>query len=223
LLNRTVDHFAAGAAGAAGAEADALGAAAELVSEMSALAAGAAVVAGTAASERLTASRTALAAAAELFFMLPNQAKRMHRPRKIPPVHLVMVVSALPSNEYGFNNALTDLSSTSWTGSWSSRGNNTGSSLIFDSNGTPNVSQSITIEGCTYTANQQTWIWSAHPSGKNIFNVQLGLVSGGLTSCFWAGKPLSGPAIVSQQNGQTQLDMMLLDGTGAGISYRGTR
>ena len=134
-----------------------------------------------------------------------------------------MVVSALPSNDYGFNNALTDLRSTSWTGSWSSRGNNTGSSLIFDSNGTANVSQSITIEGCTYAANQQTWIWSAHPSGNNIFNVQLGLVSGGLTSCFWAGKPLSGPAIVSQQNGQTQLDMMLLDGTGAGISYRGTR
>jgi hypothetical protein len=132
-----------------------------------------------------------------------------------------MVVSALPSNDYGFNNAPPNLRNTTWTGSWSSRGNNTGSSLIFD--GAANPGQSITIEGCTYASNQQTWVWAAHPSGKNIFNVQLSLVSGGLTSCFWAGKPLSGPAIVSQQNGQTQLDMMLLDGMGAGISYRGTR
>ena len=137
-----------------------------------------------------------------------------------------MVASALPSNEYVFNDAptgLSDPSGTPWNGSWSSRGNNTGSSLVFDSNGSANVTQSITVEGCTYAANQQTWRWSAHPSGKNVFNVQLDLVSGGLTSCYWAGKPLSGIAIVSKQGAAYQLDMMLLDVTGAGISYRGTR
>ena len=134
-----------------------------------------------------------------------------------------MVVSALPSNEYVFNNSPINLSGTSWSGSWSSRGNKTLSNLIFESSGLVNVTQSITVEGCTYAANQQTWRWSAHPSGKNIFQVQLHLGSGTLTSCFWAGKQLSGIAVVSQKVAGPQLDMMLLDGTGAGISYRGTR
>ena len=92
LLNQTGDHFVAGAAGA---ETGAFGAA--FVGVMRVLTADAAEEAGAAASERLTASRTALAAEPELFFMLPNQARRMQRPRKTPPVHLVMVVSALPA------------------------------------------------------------------------------------------------------------------------------
>ena len=68
-----------------------------MVGEIRVLAADAAEEAGAAASERLTASRTPLAAEPELFFMLPNQARRMQRPRKTPPVHFVMVVSALPA------------------------------------------------------------------------------------------------------------------------------
>ena len=92
LLNQTGDHFAAGAAGA---ETGAFVAA--FVGVMRVLTADAAEEAGAAASERVTASRTALAAEPELFFMLPNQARRMQRPRKTPPVHLVMVVSALPA------------------------------------------------------------------------------------------------------------------------------
>ena len=134
-----------------------------------------------------------------------------------------MVVSALPSNGYDFNTPPTGLSSTSWNGSWSSRGNNTESSLVFDSNGSATGTPSITVEGCTYAANQQTWRWSAHPSGKNIFNIQLDIGSGTTVPCFWAGKRLSGIAIVSKQGAAYQLDMMLLDVTGAGISYRGTR
>ena len=136
-----------------------------------------------------------------------------------------MVVSALLSSEYVFNappTGLSDLSGTSWSGSWSSRGNNTSSNLIFDSIGSANATQSIMVEGCTYASDQQTWSWSAHASGKNIFQVQLNLGSGTLTSCFWAGKQLSGIAVVSQKATGPQLDMMLLDGTGAGISYRGT-
>jgi len=98
--------------------------------------------------------------------------------------------------------------------------------LQFDGNGSGsvNATQPTTIARCVFPQGMgPSFTWEAHPSypGKNIFQVTLTL--GPITGCDWQNKTLSGPAIVSQQNGQTQLDMMLLDGTGAGISYRGTR
>ena len=139
-----------------------------------------------------------------------------------------MVVSALPSNDYGFNNAATGLSGAPWNGVWSDRSETSstapGSRLQFDGNGSVNATQPTTIARCVFPQGMgPSFTWVAHPSypGKNIFQVTLTL--GPITGCDWQNKTLSGPAIVSQQNGQTQLDMMLLDGTGAGISYRGTR
>jgi hypothetical protein len=139
-----------------------------------------------------------------------------------------MVVSALPGNDYGFNNAATGLSTDTWNGVWSDRSETSstapGSRLLFAINGSVNANQSTTIARCVFSQGGGTsFSWVPHPSyvGKNIFQVTLTL--GPITGCDWQNKTLSGPAIVSQQNGQTQLDMMLLDGTGAGISYRGTR
>jgi hypothetical protein len=56
----------------------------------------------------------------------------------------------------------------------------------------------------------------------NYFKVTLSL--GSITLCpEWQRQSLEGVATVSKQNDVYQLDMMLLDGKGAGISYRGTR
>ena len=129
-----------------------------------------------------------------------------------------MVVSALPSNGYDFNTPPTGLSSTSWSGTWSDRINTLGTALQFDASGGVNAT---TSETCLSSGTSITWV--AHPlyPGKNIFKVTLTL--GSITNCYWQNKTLSGIAIVSKQGTGYQLDMMLLDGTGAGISYRGTR
>ena len=129
-----------------------------------------------------------------------------------------MVVSALPSNGYDFNTPPTGLSSTSWSGTWSDRINTLGTALQFDASGGVNAT---TSETCLSSGTSFTWV--AHPlyPGKNIFKVTLTL--GSITGCDWQNKTLSGIAIVSKQAVGYQLDMMLLDGTGAGISYRGTR
>ena len=139
-----------------------------------------------------------------------------------------MVASALPSNEYVLNSSPTGLSGTSWSGTWSDRGETSGtapgSTLQFDASGGVNANQSTTIARCVFSQVAGTsFTWVAHPSylGKNIFKVTLTL--GPITGCDWENKTLSGIAIVSKQAVGYQLDMMLLDVTGAGISYRGTR
>ena len=139
-----------------------------------------------------------------------------------------MVVSALPSNEYVLNSSPTGLSDTFWNGTWSDRGETSGtapwSTLKFDTNGFVNANQSTKIARCDFSQGAGTsFVWVAHPlyPSKNIFKVTLTL--GSITGCDWENKTLSGIAIVSKQGTGHQLDMMLLDGTGAGISYRGTR
>jgi len=139
-----------------------------------------------------------------------------------------MVVSALPSNEYVLNSSPTGLSDTFWNGTWSDRGETSGtapwSTLKFDTNGFVNANQSTKIARCDFSQGAGTsFTWVAHPlyPSKNIFKVTLTL--GSITGCDWQNKTLSGIAIVSKQGTGHQLDMMLLDGTGAGISYRGTR
>jgi len=140
-----------------------------------------------------------------------------------------MMVSALPSNEYVFNALPTGLSGTSWNGTWSDRGETSGtapgSTLQFGASDVVNANQSTTIARCVFSQlpGTSSFTWVAHPlyPSKNIFKVTLTL--GSITGCDWQNKTLSGIAIVSKQGTGHQLDMMLLDGTGAGISYRGTR
>lgn len=139
-----------------------------------------------------------------------------------------MMVSALLSSEYVFNDAPTGLSGTSWNGTWSDRGETSGtapgSTLLFGASGVVNATQSTTIARCVFSqgaGNSLTWAIHTSYPGKNIFEVTLTL--GSITSCDWQNKTLSGIAVVSQKGAGYQLDMMLLDGTGAGISYRGTR
>ena len=139
-----------------------------------------------------------------------------------------MVVSALPSNEYVLNSSPTGLSDTFWNGTWSDRGETSGtapwSTLKFDTNGFVNANQSTKIARCDFSQGAGTsFVWATHPSypNNNIFKVTLTL--GQITACDWQNKTLSGIAIVSKQGVGYQLDMMLLDVTGAGISYRGTR
>ena len=111
---------------------------------------------------------------------------------------------------------------------WSDRGETSGtapgSTLQFGASGAVNANQSTTIARCVFSQGAGTsFTWVAHPAypDKNIFKVTLTL--GSITACDWKNKTLSGIAIVSKQGAAYQLDMMLLDGTGAGISYRGTR
>ena len=140
-----------------------------------------------------------------------------------------MVASALPNNEYDFNTPPTGLSGTLWNGTWSDRGETSGtapgSTLQFGASDVVNANQSTTIARCVFSQlpGTSSFTWVAHPlyPSKNIFKVTLTL--GSITGCDWQNKTLSGIAIVSKQGTGHQLDMMLLDGTGAGISYRGTR
>jgi hypothetical protein len=139
-----------------------------------------------------------------------------------------MMVNALLSSEYVFNAPPTGLSGTSWNGTWSDRGETSGtapgSTLQFGASGVVNATQSTTIARCVFSQEVgNSFTWAIHPSypDKNIFKVTLTL--GPITACDWQNKTLSGIAIVSQKVAGPQLDMMLLDGTGAGISYRGTR
>ena len=116
---------------------------------------------------------------------------------------------------YNFNAAPMDLSTSQWNGYWSSKVNTVSGKVVFGANASLNVSD--TAWDCFKNGTPLTWTWAAQTS--NYFKVTLSLRS--ITNCEWQNKSLEGVAVVSRQNGMDQLDMMLLDGTGAGISYRG--
>jgi len=119
---------------------------------------------------------------------------------------------------YNFNAAPMDLSTSQWNGYWSSKVNTVSGKMVFNANASLNVSD--TAWSCFAGAQPLTWTWA--PQSTNYFKVTLSL--GPITLCQdWQNRRLEGVAVVSRQNGMEQLDMMLLDGTGAGISYRGTR
>jgi hypothetical protein len=111
-----------------------------------------------------------------------------------------------------------NLSNSSWNGHWSSKNDTAVGRLQFGTNGTPDVSG--TNWPCFSGNAPLTWKWTAQ--SLNYFKVTLSL--GSITLCpEWQRQSLEGVATVSKQNDVYQLDMMLLDGKGAGISYRGTR
>ena len=136
-----------------------------------------------------------------------------------------MIAKALSANEYLLNSVL---SGPTWTGNWYIGGGNTGYQLTFGSSPNQSATGSADIllslgNGClfnSYAPIRQTWTWSARPGPINVFDITLQLGSLITAPCYLQ---LSGPAVISHQNNRDQLDMMLLDGTGAGISYRGTR
>ena len=129
-----------------------------------------------------------------------------------------LLADGLTATSFNFNAAPMDLSTSQWNGYWSSKTNTVGGRLVFGANAIPNVS--ATLWPCFMGTPPLTWTWAAQSS--NYFKVTLSL--GSITLCQdWQNRRLEGVAVVSRQNGVDQLDMMLLDGTGAGISYRGTR
>ena len=116
---------------------------------------------------------------------------------------------------------MTDLSR-DWTGTWFDSGSTFASrTLQFSANGAIN---SITLGNCTLDLVLQPAVrWNYFVASATL-NPQSG--------CVWTldslnrpqTKKLQGIAVIQTSvNGQAQLDMMLLDGTGAGISYSGTR
>ena len=126
--------------------------------------------------------------------------------------------TALPPTGCDVNAAPVSLSNSNWNGYWSTRNNTAAGRLQFGSNGAANASD--TFWPCFSGSAPLTWTWTAQ--SLNYFKVTLSL--GSMTLCpEWQKQYLEGVATVSRQNGGDQLDMMLLDGTGAGISYRGTR
>jgi hypothetical protein len=129
-----------------------------------------------------------------------------------------LTANALPNNVYDFNSPPPDMRNSVWMGYWSSGADTTAGPLQFGANGMPNASGSSWL--CLAGSAPLTWTWTAQST--NTFKV--GLVLGPNTYCTnWQNRQLAGLATVSKQNGVDQLDMMLLDGKGAGISYRGTR
>jgi hypothetical protein len=126
--------------------------------------------------------------------------------------------NALPQTAYDINTTPISLSSSSWNGYWSSKANTPSGALQFGADGTPDASS--TTWNCLSDKAALTWQWTAKSS--NFYKVTLTLDR--ITLCpDWQNQSLEGVATVSKQNGVDQLDMMLLDGKGAGISYRGTR
>lgn len=126
-------------------------------------------------------------------------------------------LDALPQAGYDFNVAPMDLSNSRWNGFWSSINDTAEGRLQFGSNSALDTSD--TLWSCL-SGGAATWKWTAQ--SLNFFKVTVSL--GSMTLCpEWQKHKLEGVATVSKQNGVYQLDMMLLDGTGAGISYRGTR
>jgi hypothetical protein len=129
-----------------------------------------------------------------------------------------LTAEALPQAGYEVSATPMNLSNSSWNGHWSSANNTAVGRLQFGSNGTLDVS--VTNWSCFSGNAPLTWKWT--PQSLNYFKVTLSL--GSITLCpEWQRQSLEGVATVSTQNGVYQLDMMLLDGKGAGISYRGTR
>jgi hypothetical protein len=126
--------------------------------------------------------------------------------------------NALPQTAYDINTTPISLSGSSWNGYWSSKANTPSGALQFGTGDTPDASS--TAWNCLSDKAALTWQWTAKSS--NFYKVTLTLDR--ITLCpDWQNKSLEGVAVVSRQNNRDQLDMMLLDGTGAGISYRGTR
>ncbi len=115
----------------------------------------------------------------------------------------------------------TDLSG-AWTGTWFDSGSTFGArTLQFSDNG---AITGITLGNCTLDlVLQPAARWNYFVASATL-NPQSG--------CVWTldsqyrpqTKILQGVAVIQASvNGHAQLDMMLLDGNGAGISYRGTR
>ncbi len=129
-----------------------------------------------------------------------------------------LTAEALPQAGYEVSATPMNLNNSSWNGHWSSKNDTAVGRLQFGTNGTPDVSG--TNWACFSGNAPLTWKWTAQ--SLNYFKVTLSL--GSITLCpEWQRQSLEGVATVSMQNGVYQLDMMLLDGKGAGISYRGTR
>lgn len=109
-----------------------------------------------------------------------------------------------------------------WTGTWFDSGSSFASrTLRVAANGTVSA---IALDKCTLELRLQPAVqW-------NYFRATATLPP--QSGCTWTPSSLSEPqtktlqgiaVIQNRVNGHTQLDMMLLDGTGAGMSYRGTR
>jgi hypothetical protein len=129
-----------------------------------------------------------------------------------------LLAEGIIAPSYNFNAAPMDVSTSQWNGYWSSKVNTVSGKMVFGANAALNVSD--TAWSCFAGTPPLTWTWA--PQSTNYFKVTLSL--GSITLCQdWQNRRLEGVAVVSRQNGIEQLDMMLLDGTGAGISYRGTR
>jgi hypothetical protein len=129
-----------------------------------------------------------------------------------------LTAAALPQADYDPSATPMNLSNSSWNGHWSSGNNKAEGRLQFGANGATDVSG--TNWQCFSGNAPLTWKWTAQ--SLNYFKVTLSL--GSITLCpEWQRQSLEGVATVSKQNDVYQLDMMLLDGKGAGISYRGTR
>ena len=129
-----------------------------------------------------------------------------------------LTAEALPQAGYDVSATPMNLSNSSWNGHWSSKNDTAVGRLQFGATGAPDVSG--TNWQCFSGSAPLTWKWT--PQSLNYFKVTLSL--GSITLCpEWQRQSLEGVATVSTQNGVYQLDMMLLDGKGAGISYRGTR
>ena len=129
-----------------------------------------------------------------------------------------LTANALSHADYDFTSPPPDMRNLLWVGYWSSGAETTAGNLQFGTNGMPNSSG--TNWSCLGGSAPLTWTWTAQST--NTFKVELLL--GPNTYCTkWQNQHLTGLATVSKQTGGYQLDMMLLDGTGAGISYRGTR
>lgn len=129
-----------------------------------------------------------------------------------------LVANSLASTAYNFNAAPTTLNGTRWTGFWSSKASILAGDLAFGSDGTTTVPATAWSCFSGNPAPPLSWTWTAQ--SQNFFKVVLTL--GSINSCDWEHQSLEGVAVVSTQNNHIQLDMMLLDGNGAGISYRGT-
>lgn len=129
-----------------------------------------------------------------------------------------LTANALPTADYDYTSLPPDVRNTQWDGYWSSGADTATGILQFSANGEPNASG--TQWPCLAGKVPLEWKWTAQST--NFYKVELTL--GSNTFCSkWENRRLAGVASVSQQNAHRQLDMMLLDGTGAGISYRGTR
>ena len=131
------------------------------------------------------------------------------------------VVTAYGLAEEGYTIATPapSLSQSSWTGKWNSSISTLTGKLRFGLNPSTDLDASVTNWDCIHSGTLPLWTWTQIK--PTLFKV--GVVMGNDLNCSeWQGKQLTGFAVLSHLAGVDRLDMMLLDGTGAGISYRGT-